>query len=68
LKRGLSKKIVIGNNMLAKVMDCSGISAKFLVPWPEFQYVIDEFVCWNCTFWNYVKFWSFVWRSYNILR
>jgi hypothetical protein len=45
LKKGLSKKIVIGNNLLAIVMDCSGISAKFLIPWPEFQYVIDEFVC-----------------------
>jgi hypothetical protein len=44
-KKGLSKKIVIGNNLLAIVMDRSGISAKFFIPWPEFRYVIDEFVC-----------------------
>jgi len=39
------EKILIGNGMFVKVMDCSGISVRFLVPWPEFQYVIDEFIC-----------------------
>jgi len=32
------KKIVIGNNMLVIITNGSEISAKFLVPWPEFQY------------------------------
>jgi hypothetical protein len=44
-ERVFIKKKLIGNNMRVIIMDCSGISAKFLVPWPEFQYVIDEFVC-----------------------